>query len=328
MASTESWKRCARARTKSGSSRCGTRKRRRSWRAAMPNTPASSALCLATSGPGGIHLLNGLYDAKMDGQPVLAITGHAIPRSHRHAFAAGRRSGQALHGRVRLQRRASWGRTTSQNVVDLACRTALSRRGVAHITIPVDIQDHGRRQKSTAPSANVRDHTGDGFAPASAIASRTKICNAPPTYSTQGKKVAILAGRGALWEQRRTRCSWPKSSARPSSRRCWAKAWCRMTVPYTTGGIGLLGTEPSQEAMEECDTLFMIGTSFPYIEFLPEAGPGAGVQIDIDPMRIGLRYPVDVGLGRRQPRTSWQNCCRCSTQNEDRRFPRRQRRKA
>ena len=126
-------------------------------------------------------------------------------------------------------------------------------------------------------------------------------CARRPQVLNAGKKVAILAGRGALGRQRTNWNSLPRMLAAPIIKPLLGKAAVPDDSPYTTGGIGLLGTKPSQEAMQECDTLFMIGTSFPYMEFLPKPGKARGVQIDIDPVRIGLRYPGRSRAGGRQP---------------------------
>ena len=180
-----------------------------------------------------------------------------------------------------------------QNIVDLACRTALSRRGVAHITIPVDFQDQevkdGKRSKR-----NLGQHTN---------AIRTESYKLPYQEELQqaakilndGKKVAILAGRGALEAGDQVE-QVADLLAAPIAKPLLGKGVVPDDSPYTTGPIGLLGTRPSQESMEQCDTLLMIGTSFPYIEYLPKPGQAKGVQIDIDPSRIALRYPVEVGL--------------------------------
>ena len=165
--------------------------------------------------------------------------------------------------------------------------------GVAHITFPVDLQEQEAR--ASARSATCRGHTSEVCRP-QRRACRTRR-PAPGRRGAERRQEGRDPRRPRRAGRRRTSSSRsPRCSARRSSRRCSGKAAVPDDSPYTTGGIGLLGTRPSQEAMEECDTLLMVGTSFPYIEFLPEAGAGAGVQIDLDPTRIGLRYPVEVGL--------------------------------
>jgi len=249
-------------------------------------------VCLATSGPGGIHLLNGLYDAKFDGQPVLALTGLAF-----HDLI-GTRSQQDLpldkvFMDVAVYNERIMGPAHVGNVADLACRTAVSYRGVAHIAFPVDIQDM-EISADKRSDRNASNHTSHVFARSAQLPAEADLQKAADVLNS-GKRIAILAGRGALnataeLEQIAERLGAPIVKA------LLGKAAVPDDSPYTTGTIGLLGTKPSQQAMEDCDTLLMIGTSFPYIEFLPKPGRARGVQIDADPMRIGLRYPVEAGL--------------------------------
>src|SRR5437762_12683977 len=248
-------------------------------------------VCLATSGPGGIHLLNGLYDAKLDGQPVLAITGlpyHDLIGTHtQQDVELDRVFMDVCKYNARVM-----GPSHVENVVDLACRTALTYHGVAHVTIPVDVQD--MKADKLRSKRNVPHHTSDVAARSARLPSEEDLQRAAAVLNG-GRKVAILAGRGALGaadELERT----ADLLAAPIVKALLGKAAVPDDSPYTTGAIGLLGTRPSQEALEECDTLLMVGTSFPYIEYYPKPGQAKGVQIDLDPMRIGLRQPVDVGL--------------------------------
>jgi pyruvate dehydrogenase (quinone) len=247
-------------------------------------------VCLATSGPGGIHLLNGLYDAKLDGQPVLAITGH-----HYHdlidTYAQQDVNLDRLFADVTVYNTRVMGPAHVENVVDLACRTALGYRGVAHINFPVDLQDQkvGERSKR-----NIAKHTSDVLARRARLPAEDDVARAASVLNA-GKKIAILCGQGALNATDELE-EVAERLAAPIVKALLGKAAVPDMSPYTTGGIGLLGTKPSQEALEDCDTLLMVGTSFPYIEFLPKPGTARGVQIDLDPARIGLRYPVEVGL--------------------------------
>ena len=247
-------------------------------------------VCLATSGPGGIHLLNGLYDAKLDGQPVLAITGH-----HYHdlidTHAQQDVNLDRLFADVAVYNTRVMGPAHVENVVDLACRTALGYRGVAHINFPVDLQDQEVRERS---KRNVANHTSDVLAHRARLPAEADIVRAAAVLNA-GKKIAILCGHGALDATDELEEVAERLGA-PIIKALLGKAAVPDNSPYTTGGIGLLGTKPSQEALEKCDTLLMVGTSFPYIEFLPKPGAARGVQIDLDPARIGLRYPVEVGL--------------------------------
>ena len=248
-------------------------------------------VCLATSGPGGIHLLNGLYDAALDGQPVVAITGmayHDLIGTHTQQDVALDR----LFSDVSKFNQRIMGPSHVENVTHLACRTALAYRGVAHLTVPVDIQemDAGAYRSKR----NVKHHTSDVYARSARLPAGDELANAAEVLNA-GKKVAILAGRGALRATDELEQTADRLAA-PIVKALLGKAAVPDDSPYTTGSIGLLGTKPSQEALEECDTLLMVGTSFPYIEFLPKPGQARGVQIELDPMRIGLRYPVEVGL--------------------------------
>jgi pyruvate dehydrogenase (quinone) len=249
-------------------------------------------VCLATSGPGGIHLLNGLYDAKFDGQPVLAITGHTfhdlIGTHYQQDVDLDK-----LFMDVAAYNERVMGPAHVTSVVDEAIKTALTRRTVAHINIPKDIQDweEGDEERS---KANIPKHSGDLFAPAQPLPPRAVIEQAAALIN-KGQKVVILAGRGCL-DARQQVLQLAERTAGVIIKPLLGKGVVPDDSPYTTGGIGLLGTAPSSDAMEACDTLIIIGSSFPYLEFYPKPGRAGTVQIDIDPMRIGLRHPADIGL--------------------------------
>jgi pyruvate dehydrogenase (quinone) len=248
-------------------------------------------VCLATSGPGGIHLLNGLYDAKLDSQPVLALTGmpyHDLTHTHQQQDV----ELDKLFMDVAAYNVRIMGPTHVENVADLACRTALSYRTVAHITFPVDFQDEPAERGRT--KRNVPHHTSD-VCPHSARLPEEGDLRRAAELLNRGKKVAILAGQGALGTGAELEQSAEKLAA-PIVKALLGKAVVPDHSPYTTGGIGLLGTAPSQEAMEQCDTLLIVGSSFPYIEYYPRPGQAKAVQIELDPMRVGLRYPIDVAL--------------------------------
>lgn len=248
--------------------------------------------CIATSGPGGIHLLNGLYDARLDGQPVLAITGlqfhDLIGTSTQQDVALDK-----LFMDVAVYNERVMGAAHMQNVAAQACRTALACRGVAHITMPVDLQDQTLKEDERSPR-NKPDHTSSVCAqavrlpPPSDLTAAAQILNA-------AKKVTILAGQGALGAGSALTQVAEKLAA-PIVKALLGKACVPDDSPYTTGGIGLLGTAPSVDAMENCDALLIVGSGFPYIEFYPKPGKARCVQIDLNPSRIALRYPVDAGL--------------------------------
>jgi pyruvate dehydrogenase (quinone) len=250
-------------------------------------------VCLATSGPGGLHLLNGLYDAKLDGQPVLAITGH-----HYHDLIDTHAQQDVNLDRVFMDvavyNTRVMGPGHVEKVTHLACRTALSRRGVAHINFPVDLQSLSMKKAEKSPR-NIHPEGYSGiYARRAALPADEDILKAVALLNA-GSKVAILAGQGALHATDELLAVAEKLGA-PIIKALLGKACVPDDSPYTTGSVGLLGTRASQEAIENCDTLFMIGSSFPYLEFLPKPGQARGVQIDLDPARIGLRYPMEVGL--------------------------------
>jgi pyruvate dehydrogenase (quinone)/pyruvate oxidase len=207
------------------------------------------------------------------------------------------------------------GPTHVENVAHLACRTALLRRGVAHITFPVDLQDREiRRERS---KRNVAAHMSDVLAHGARVPAENDLLAAAAVLN-EGRKIVILAGRGAVGAAAELEQIADMLGA-PIAKPLLGKAAVPDDSPFTTGTIGLLGTRPSQEAIEECDTLLMVGTSFPYIEFLPKPGQARGVQIDLDPTRIGLRYPVDIGLVGDSRRTL-QQLLPLLQRNADRRF--------
>ena len=247
-------------------------------------------VCLATSGPGGIHLLNGLYDAKLDGQPVLAITGLAysdlINTHTQQDVELDRVFVDVCKYNARVMTAAH-----VENVVDLACRTSLAYRGVSHVTVPVDVQEMPVKHRS---KRNVAHHTSDAWARSARLPSDEDLEKAADVLNA-GKKIAILAGRGALGATDEL-LAMAEQLAAPIVKPLLGKAAVPDDSPYTTGSIGLLGTRPSQEALETCDTLLIVGTTFPYIEYYPKPGQARAVQIELDPVRIGLRYPVEVGL--------------------------------
>ena len=249
-------------------------------------------VCLSTSGPGGIHLLNGLYDAKLDGAPVLAITGmqfHDLLHTHTQQDV----ELDKLFMDVCVYNCRIMGPAHTENVTALACRTALSQRGVAHITMPVDMQSE-KIEKDVRSKRNVVHHVSALHSSRNSLPS-DEDCRLAANILNAGKRIAILAGAGAigsgpLVEQLAERLG--AVIIKP----LLGKASVPDDSPYCLGGIGLLGTYASQQALEECDTLLIIGSSFPYIEFYPKPGQAKCVQIDIDATRIGLRHPVDVGL--------------------------------
>ena len=249
-------------------------------------------VCLATSGPGGIHLLNGLYDAKCDSQPVLAITGHTfhdlIGTHYQQDVDLDK-----LFMDVAVYNQRIMGPGHVYNVLDEAIKTALARRSVAHITIPKDIQEWTSSDAERS-AGNIPKHSSDLYAAAYPLPHPGLLQQAAEIIN-QGKKVAILAGAGCL-RARAEILQLAELVAGPIIKPLLGKAVVPDDSPYTTGGVGLLGTAPSQDALADCDTLIIAGSSFPYLEFYPKPGKAKTVQIDLDPARIGLRHPADIGL--------------------------------
>jgi pyruvate dehydrogenase (quinone) len=175
--------------------------------------------------------------------------------------------------------------------VDIACRTALAQRGVSHLTIPIDVQE--KKLNGKYSRHNVAYHTSDVYS-AETIPSHSLIEKAAEILNA-GSKIVLLVGQGALGAGEEVLAAAEKLRS-PVVKALLGKAVIPDDNPYSLGGIGLLGTSPSSDAMSEADTLLMIGTSFPYVEYLPKPGQARGIQIDIKPEKIGLRYPVEIGL--------------------------------
>lgn len=249
-------------------------------------------VCLATSGPGGIHLLNGLYDAKLDGQPVLAITGmqhHDLLNTYtQQDVDLDRLFSDACVYSTRVM-----GPAHIEAVTEQACRMALSHRQPTHVTIPIDVQSMSV-EKAHRSKRNVPNHTSDVMAHSADLPDRDQLGRAVEILS-EAKRPFILAGRGALGARAELEAMAERPKA-PIGMPLLGKGAIPDLSPFATGGVGLLGTSASQEAMENCDALFIVGSSFPYIEYYPRPDQARGVQIDIDAKRIGLRFPVEAGL--------------------------------
>lgn len=249
-------------------------------------------VCIATSGPGGIHLLNGLYDAKLDSAPVLAITG----LQHHDLIATGTQQDvelDKLFMDVCAYNARIMGAAHVENVVSLACRTALARRSVTHVTMPVDLQSEAVKEDIRS-ARNVPGHMSDVFAHGARLPNTEQLARAAAIINS-GKKICILAGAGAVGAAKELTALAERIGA-PITKALLGKGAVPDDSPYTTGGVGLLGTRPSQEALESCDTLIIVGSTFPYIEYYPKPDQARAVQIDLDPARIGIRYPVEAGL--------------------------------
>lgn len=246
--------------------------------------------CVATSGPGAIHLLNGLYDAKADSIPVIAITGSTYSDLMGSNYQQDVNLLQ-LFSDVSVYNNMINEPEHAEMAVDLACRSALGRRGVSHLTIPIDVQEqrlHGKYSRHKVPG-----HTSDVFT--YDVIPNYELLQKAADILNAGEKVVILVGQGALAASNEVTAICQRLGA-PVIKALLGKAVIPDDSSYSLGGIGLLGTEPASDAMNEADTLLMVGTSFPYIDYLPKPGQAKGIQIDIIPERIGLRYPVDIGI--------------------------------
>jgi pyruvate dehydrogenase (quinone)/pyruvate oxidase len=256
--------------------------------------------CLATSGPGGVHLLNGLYDAKLDQAPVLAITGQTYSDLQGTAFQQ-EIDMVRLYDDVAVYNQEVINPVQMEMLINEACRHALNHRGVAHVSVPVDYQEASPDGKR---SMHDRPHHTNARWPMPLAVPRQEELQAAARILDAAERPVILVGQGALGATDEVLALAEKLGA-PIVKALLGKAVVPDDSPYTTGGIGLLGTKPSQEAMEECDALLIIGSSFPYMEYLPKHDEAKGIQIDDKPDRIGLRYPVSVGLvGDAKPTTA------------------------
>ena len=248
-------------------------------------------LCYATSGPGAIHLLNGLYDAKMDNQPVVAIVGQQA----RSALGAQYQQEVDLVSLFKdvASDYVAIGTVPGQvrHMVDRAVRIAQNKRSVTCIILPNDLQ---LMPYEDPPLAHGTTHTGVGFPAESKVPDISGLRRAAEVLNA-GKKVAMLVGAGCLEATDEVIAVADKLGA-GVAKALLGKAAVPDDLPFVTGGLGLLGTKPSWDLMQDCDTLLMVGSSFPYSEFLPKPGQARGVQIDIKGDKLSLRYPMEVNL--------------------------------
>ena len=247
-------------------------------------------VCMATSGPGAIHLLNGLYDANMDHAPVVAIVGQAATE------ALGGSYQQEVDLQQLFEDVCDYVYTVSspmalRHVVDRAFRTAIGYRGVCAIIVPKDIQE---QKYENPPHKHNTLHSSVGYRAPVVVPESDDLREAAAILNA-GQRIAMLVGAGALNATDEVIAVAEKLGA-GVAKALLGKAAVPDDLPFVTGTIGLLGTGPSFELMENCDTLLMVGTSFPYSEFLPKEGQARGIQIDIDPKNLGLRYPTELNL--------------------------------
>jgi pyruvate dehydrogenase (quinone) len=249
-------------------------------------------VCLATSGPGAIHLLNGLYDAQLDHQPVLAIVGQQA------------RSALGGHYQQEVDLLSLYKDVAGEYVhmasspeqvrhlVDRAVRIAKAERTVTCIILPKDVQE--MKAVEAPPHMHGTVHSGLGYSAPEVVPSEADLRRAADVLNA-GKKVAMLVGAGALNATDEVIEVADRLGA-GVAKALLGRAALPDDLPFVTGSIGLLGTRPSYEMMSRCDTFFMIGSRFPYSEFLPEEGQARGVQIDLDGRMLNIRYPMEVSL--------------------------------
>jgi pyruvate dehydrogenase (quinone) len=249
-------------------------------------------VCFATSGPGAVHLMNGLLDAKVEQAPLLAITGMTYHDLVGTSYLQDVNIDYLMND-IALFNQRIMGPQHVLNVVDYACRTALSQRGPAHIAFPIDYQA-APADSGTRFARNVPGHTSAMFQPPVRVPERRQLEQAARVLADR-QKVAILAGAGARGAGAELEQAAEKLGA-PIIKAQLGKDCVPDDSPYTTGPIALVGSRPSEEALEDCDALLIVGSTMPYIEYYPAPGRAVCVQIDDKPERIGLRCPVDVGL--------------------------------
>ena len=247
-------------------------------------------VCLATGGPGATHLITGLYDAKLDHMPVLAITGQAS-RSTRGAHYQQELNLDRAFADVAEY--VQQGLTPQQIgvILDRAIRTAKSRNAVTAIVMPNDLSD-SKYEEPTRSHGYTR--SSPGYAPPHVVPREEELRRAAEVLNA-GNKVALLVGAGALQAVDEVVAVADRLQA-GAAKALLGKAALPDDLPWVTGTIGLLGSKPSSDMMDDCDTLLMIGTGFPWSEFLPKTGQARAVQIDIDPTMLGIRYPTEVNL--------------------------------
>ncbi len=248
-------------------------------------------VCLATSGPGASHLVTGLYDARLDHMPVLAIVGQQA----RNAIGGHYQQEVDLVSMYKDVAGAFVHQATMapqvRHLIDRAVRIALGKHRVTAVVLPNDLQE---ATYENPPRKHGTVHSGVGFAKPRTTPFDADLRRAADVLNA-GKKVAILVGAGALGATDEVIAVAEKLRA-GVAKALLGKAALPDDLPYVTGSIGLLGTKPSWRLMTECDTLLMVGSGFPYSEFLPEEGQARGVQIDIEPEMLSLRYPMEVNL--------------------------------
>jgi pyruvate dehydrogenase (quinone) len=244
-------------------------------------------VCVGTTGPGAIHLVNGLYDAAFDGAPVVALTGltfHDL-RGVRYQQSV---DTIKLMEPLTVYNEEVTGPEHAILIANRACRAALGNRGVAHLAVSKDVQ----LMKLSDDKRSMRN-PGTSWSPPLPAPPSDQL-NAAAVLNA-GSRIAVLAGQGALFARDEV-TQLAETLAAPVAKALLGKAVLPDDSPFTTGGIGDLGTAPSSWAMQSCDTVLILGSTMPWEEYYPKPGQARGVQVDLKPDRLGLRYPVEIGL--------------------------------
>ncbi|MFZ5543265.1 MAG: thiamine pyrophosphate-requiring protein [Pseudomonadota bacterium] len=249
-------------------------------------------VCMATSGPGAIHLLNGLYDARADHMPVLAVVGQAARSAMGGDYQQEVDLSSLFKDVAHEYVQTAMVPAQVRHLVDRAMRIACDRRAVTCLIVPHDLQELEAVQ--TPPREHASVHSGIGLTGKHAVPAEADL-RAAAQVLNDGERVAILAGAGALHATDEL-IAVAQTLGAGIAKALLGKFAVPDDLPFVTGAIGLLGTQPSWQLMSECDTLLMVGSSFPYSEFLPPEGQARGVQIDVDGRKLSLRYPMEVNL--------------------------------
>ena len=249
-------------------------------------------VCIATSGPGAIHLLNGLYDAKLDHQPVVAIVGQqamaSLGGSYQQEVDLVTLFKDVAHEFVHMATDAA----QMRHLVDRAIRIALDQRTVTCVIVPNDLASE--KAVETPPRKHGTIHSGIGYSRPKVVPEEGDLEHAAAVLN-EAEKVAMLIGQGAMHAADEV-VQTAETLGAGVAKALLGKAALPDDLPFVTGAIGLLGTKPSWDLMMGCDALLMVGSSFPYSEFLPKEGDARGVQIDLDGRMVGIRYPMEVNL--------------------------------
>jgi pyruvate dehydrogenase (quinone) len=249
-------------------------------------------VCVGTTGPGAIHLMNGLYDAAFDGAPVVALTGLTFHDLRGVRYQQGVDTVKLMDPFAVYNEEVT-GPEHAILIANRACRAALGNRGVAHLTVSKDVQ----LMKLSADKRSMRNpgaRSSTSWSPPLSAPPADQL-KAAAAILNAGSRVAVLAGQGAL-SARDEVTQLADVLGAPVAKALLGKAVLPDDSPFTTGGIGDLGTAPSSWAMQSCDTVLILGSTMPWEEYYPKPGQARGVQVDLKPDRLGLRYPVEIGL--------------------------------